>query len=180
MEAQAWLGEILARMEEEEEDVSMVMEVDQAERLLYRHYELKIEVEECSDACREIGEELAEEGNQVDVEVVKAARMMESSMEELNQLWEEKRALYEQCLELQRFLQEADEQDELIVELEKVVRDPVVFDDSGITEDASFDSGLNISSDLVAVQETLLEWATGYKAFPIFGFGSDLIRFDQI
>ena len=33
MEAQAWLGEILARMEEEEEDVSMVMEVDQAERL---------------------------------------------------------------------------------------------------------------------------------------------------
>ena len=169
MEAQTWLGKILARILGEEGDVSRVMEVDQAERLLCRHYELKIEVEECSEACREIVEELAVEENQVDVEVAEAARMMESSMEELNQLWEERRALYEQCLELQRFLEEADEQDELIGKLEKVVCDPLVLDDSGITEDASFNSGLDTSSDLVAVQETLLEWATGYKAFLILG-----------
>ena len=161
MEAQTWIGEILARILGEEDDVSMVMEVDQAERMLCRHYELKIEVEECSEACREISEELAEEENQVDVEVVEAAKMMESSMEELNQLWEERRALYEQCWELQRFLQEADEQDELIVKLENVIRDPVTLDDSGITEDASFNSGLDTSSDLFAVQETLLQWATG-------------------
>ena len=65
MEAQAWIGEIEARILGEEEDVSMVMEVDQAERLLDRHWELKIEVEECSEACREILDELAEVGRRL-------------------------------------------------------------------------------------------------------------------
>ena len=161
MEARTWIGELLVRILGEEQEVTMVMEVDQAERLLDRHYELKIEVEECSEACREIVEELVEEGWQVDVEVAEAARMMDSSMDDLNQLWEERRALYEQCYELQRFLLEADEQDELIIKLEEVVRKPVTLDDSGITDDTSFDSGLDTSSDLVAVQETLFEWATG-------------------
>ena len=159
MEAQTWIGEILARILGEEEDVSMVMEVDQAERLLCRHYELKIEVEECSEACREIVEEIVEEEKHVDAEAV---RTMESSLEELKQLWEDRRALYEQCWVLQRFLQEADEKDELIVKLENVVREPATLDDSGIiTEDASFNSGLDASSDLDVVQESLLEWATG-------------------
>ena len=158
MEAQTWIGEILARILGEEDDVSMVMEVDQAERLLCRHYELKIEVEECSEACREIVEEIVEEEKHVDVE---AARIMESSLEELKQLWEDRRALYEQCWVLQRFLQEADEKDELIDKLENVVREPAVLDDSGITEDASFNSGLDASSDLDVVQDNLLEWATG-------------------
>ena len=161
MEARTWIGELLVRILGEEQEVTMVMEVDQAERLLDRHYELKIEVEECSEACREIVEELVEEGWQVDVEVAEAARMMDSSMDDLNQLWEERRALYEQCYELQRFLLEADEQDELIIKLEEVVRNPVTLDDSGITDDTSFDSGLDTSSDLVAVQATLFEWATG-------------------
>ena len=161
MEAQAWIGEIEARILGEEEDVSMVMEVDQAERLLDRHWELKIEVEECSEACREILDELAEVGVERQVEV--EARMMESSMENLNQVWEERRELYEQCWDLQRFLHEADEQDELIVKLENLVQSSVSLDDSGITDDASFDSGLDTSSslDLAAVQENLLEWATG-------------------
>ena len=87
-------------------------------------------------------------------------------MEELNQLWGERRAVYEQCWQLQRFLQEADEQDELIVQLENVFQNSVtLLDDSGITDDASFDSGLDTSSDLVVAQETLLEWATGYTFF---------------
>ena len=161
MEAQAWIGEIEARILGEEEDVSMVMEVDQAERLLDRHWELKIEVEECSEACREILDELAEVGLGVERQV--AARMMESSMEHLNQLWEERRELYEQCWDLQRFLHEADEQDELLVKLENLVQSSVSLDDSGITDDASFDSGLDVSSspDLAVVQENLLEWATG-------------------
>ena len=161
MEAQAWIGEIEARILGEEEDVSMVMEVDQAERLLDRHWELKIEVEECSEACREILDELAEVGLGVERQV--EARMMESSMENLNQLWEERRELYEQCWDLQRFLHEADEQDEVIVKLENLVQSSVSLDDSGITDDASFDSGLDASSssDLTAVQENLLEWARG-------------------
>ena len=161
MEAQAWIGEIEARILGEEEDVSMVMEVDQAERLLDRHWELKIEVEECSEACREILDELAEVGLGGERQV--EARMMESSMENLNQVWEERRELYEQCWDLQRFLHEADEQDELIVKLENLVQSSVSLDDSGITDDASFDSGLDTSSspDLAAVQENLLEWATG-------------------
>ena len=161
MEAQAWIGEIEARILGEEEDVSMVMEVDQAERLLDRHWELKIEVEECSEASREILDELAEVGLGVERQV--EARMMESSMENLNQLWEERRELYEQCWDLQRFLHEADEQDELIVKLENLVQSSISLDDSGITDDASFDSGLDTSSspDLAAVQENLLEWATG-------------------
>ena len=161
MEAQAWIGEIEARILGEEEDVSMVMEVDQAERLLDRHWELKIEVEECSEACREILDELAEVGLGVERQV--EARMMESSMENLNQLWEERRELYEQCWDLQRFLHEADEQDELLVKLENLVQSSISLDDSGITDDASFDSGLDTSSspDLAAVQENLLEWATG-------------------
>ena len=151
MEAQAWIGEIEARILGEEEDVSMVMEVDQAERLLDRHWELKIEVEECSEACREILDELAEVGLGVERQV--EARMMESSMENLNQLWEERRELYEQCWDLQRFLHEADEQDELIVKLENLVQSSISLDDSGITDDASFDSGLDTSSspDLAAV-----------------------------
>ena len=163
MEAQAWIGEIEARILGEEEDVSMVMEVDQAERLLDRHWELKIEVEECSEACREILDELAEVGLGVERQVEVEARVMESSMENLNQLWEERRELYEQCWDLQRFLHEADEQDELIVKLENLVQSSVSLDDSGITDDASFDSGLDTSSspDLAAVQENLLEWATG-------------------
>ena len=67
---------------------------------------------------------------------------------------------------MQRFLQEADEQDELIVQLENVFQNSVtLLDDSGITDDASFDSGLDTSSDLVVAQETLLEWATGYTFF---------------
>ena len=161
MEAQAWIGEIEARILGEEEDVSMVMEVDQAERLLDRHWELKIEVEECSEASREILDELAEVGLGVERQV--EARMMESSMENLNQLWEERRELYEQCWDLQRFLHEADEQDELIVKLENLVQSSISLDDSGITDDASFDSGLDTSTspDLAAVQENLLEWATG-------------------
>ena len=161
MEAQAWIGEIEARILGEEEDVSMVMEVDQAERLLDRHWELKIEVEECSEACREILDELAEVGLGAERQV--EARMMESSMENLNQLWEERRELYEQCWDLQRFLHEADEQDELLVKLENLVQSSVSLDDSGITDDASFDSGLDTSSspDLAVVQENLLEWATG-------------------
>ena len=161
MEAQAWIGEIEARILGEEEDVSMVMEVDQAERLLDRHWELKIEVEEGSEACREILDELAEVGVERQVKV--EARMMESSMENLNQVWEERRKLYEQCWDLQRFLHEADEQDELIVKLENLVQSSISLDDSGITDDASFDSGLDMSTspDLAAVQENLLEWATG-------------------
>ena len=53
--------------------------------------------------------------------------------------------------------------DELIVKLENLVQSSVSLDDSGITDDASFDSGLDTSSspDLAVVQENLLEWATG-------------------
>ena len=107
MEAETWIGEIRTKILGEEEDVCMVMEMEQAETLLDRHWELKIEVEECSEACREILEEIMEE--EVDLKVAEAVRMMESSMEELNQLWDERRDLYEQCWKLQRFLQEADE-----------------------------------------------------------------------
>ena len=166
LEAETWIREIRARILGEEEDVCMVMEVEQAETLLDRHWELKIEVEECSEACREILEEIMEE--EVDFKVAEEVRMMESSMEELSQLWDERRDLYEQCWQLQRFLQEADEQDELIVKLENVFQNSVTLDDSGITDDASFDSGLDTSSDLVAAHETLLEWATGYKSFSNF------------
>ena len=41
LEAQSWIGEILARILGEEEDVCMVMEVEQAESLLDRHWEMK-------------------------------------------------------------------------------------------------------------------------------------------
>ena len=49
------------------------------------------------------------------------------------------------------------------MKLENLVQSSISLDDSGITDDASFDSGLDSSSspDLAAVQENLLEWATG-------------------
>ena len=149
-----WLQEML-HTKLEVKDVSKVVEVQQAEQLLEDHWEVRLEVEEVKKTyLRVVTDSVILDQEQKET--------LQEAVESLERVWEERKWEYEQCLELQQFLDLGDKLDEKVMkqEIKRSSEHPEdSMDDSGISENASFDS-INTNEGLEEVWMEVEEWRT--------------------
>ena len=92
----------------------LAKDVNGAEALLERHAEHKSEIDAREDSFRataEAGQMLLDSGHYASEEVKEKLVILAEEKTTLLQLWEERRILYEQCMDLQLFYRDAEQAD---------------------------------------------------------------------
>ncbi|XP_060810568.1 spectrin alpha chain [Amyelois transitella] len=106
----SWIGDIRALIAADE----LAKDVPGAEALLERHQEHKGEMDARSDvmvSCAAAGEALVARGHRAAPDVAAALDTLEREHAALQQLWEQRRVLYLQCLDLQLFYRDTEQAD---------------------------------------------------------------------
>ncbi|MPC51704.1 Spectrin alpha chain [Portunus trituberculatus] len=106
----SWINDMRAIISADE----LAKDVAGAEALLERHQEHKGEIDAREDSfktCRESGEKLVEKNHNASEEVKQNLATLSSEKATLLALWEERRILYEQCMDLQLFYRDTEQAD---------------------------------------------------------------------
>ncbi|KAI5631907.1 spectrin repeat domain-containing protein [Phthorimaea operculella] len=106
----SWMSDIRALIAADD----LAKDVPGAEALLERHQEHKGEMDARSDvirACAAAGQGLVESGHRASSEVQQALENLERESSALQQLWEQRRVLYLQCMDLQLFYRDTEQAD---------------------------------------------------------------------
>ncbi|PVD22109.1 hypothetical protein C0Q70_17913 [Pomacea canaliculata] len=106
----SWISDMKAIISADE----LAKDVAGAEALLERHQEHKGEIDAHEDSfqsCAEAGEHLVKSDHYAADDVREKLAILESEKRSLLELWEEKRILYEQCMDLQLFVRDTEQAD---------------------------------------------------------------------
>ena len=106
----SWINDMRAIISADE----LAKDVAGAEALLERHQEHKGEIDAREDSfktCREAGEKLVEKNHHASEEVKEKLVTLKQEKTSLLALWEERRILYEQCMDLQLFYRDTEQAD---------------------------------------------------------------------
>ncbi|XP_047035477.1 spectrin alpha chain isoform X1 [Helicoverpa zea] len=106
----SWVSDIRALIAADD----LAKDVPGAEALLEKHQEHKGEMDARSDvihACAAAGQALVESGHRASSEVSAALENLERESSALHQLWEQRRVLYLQCMDLQLFYRDTEQAD---------------------------------------------------------------------
>ncbi|XP_032521109.1 spectrin alpha chain isoform X1 [Danaus plexippus] len=106
----SWMSDIRALIAADD----LAKDVPGAEALLERHQEHKGEMdarEDVMNACASSGEALVAAGHRGSAEVRTALEALQRDREALNALWEQRRVLYLQCMDLQLFYRDTEQAD---------------------------------------------------------------------
>ncbi|XP_063373302.1 spectrin alpha chain [Cydia amplana] len=106
----SWVSDIRALIAADD----LAKDVPGAEALLERHQEHKGEMDAREDvirACVTAGQELVDSGHRASSEVSSALEALERESSALQQLWEQRRVLYLQCMDLQLFYRDTEQAD---------------------------------------------------------------------
>ncbi|KAJ8734339.1 hypothetical protein PYW07_014890 [Mythimna separata] len=106
----SWVSDIRALIAADD----LAKDVPGAEALLEKHQEHKGEMDARSDvihACAAAGQALVESGHRASSEVSAALESLERESSALHQLWEQRRVLYLQCMDLQLFYRDTEQAD---------------------------------------------------------------------
>merc|ERR550519_1563230 len=105
-----WINDMKAVISADE----LAKDVSSAEALLERHQEHKSEIDAREDSFRataEAGQMLLESGHYASQEVQEKLVSLANEKTSLLQLWEDRRVLYEQCMDLQLFYRDTEQAD---------------------------------------------------------------------
>ncbi|KAK7505097.1 hypothetical protein BaRGS_00003667 [Batillaria attramentaria] len=106
----SWITDMKAIISADE----LAKDVAGAEALLERHQEHKGEIDAREDSflsCADAGERLVASNHYATEEVREKLGVLESEKRSLLELWEERRILYEQCMDLQLFVRDTEQAD---------------------------------------------------------------------
>ncbi|KAJ8953156.1 hypothetical protein NQ318_017183 [Aromia moschata] len=106
----SWINDMKAIISADE----LAKDVAGAEALLERHQEHRGEIDAREDsfiATTEAGRQLLEKGHYASDEVKEKLSMLDSDKRSLIALWDERRILYEQCMDLQLFYRDTEQAD---------------------------------------------------------------------
>ncbi|KAL8606296.1 hypothetical protein ACOMHN_024191 [Nucella lapillus] len=106
----SWVGDMKAIIAADE----MAKDVAGAEALLERHQEHKGEIDAREDSfvsCAQAGERLVSSNHYAADEVREKLGILESEKKSLLELWEERRIMYEQCMDFQLFIRDTEQAD---------------------------------------------------------------------
>ncbi|XP_076454932.1 LOW QUALITY PROTEIN: spectrin alpha chain-like [Babylonia areolata] len=106
----SWIGDMKAIIAADD----LAKDVAGAEALLERHQEHKGEIDAREDSfvsCAEAGERLVSSNHFAADEVREKLGVLESEKKSVLELWEERRILYEQCMDLQLFVRDTEQAD---------------------------------------------------------------------
>lgn len=121
-ELMAWLNETVARITSDD----LARDVAGAEALLTRHRETRTEIDARADSFARFvatGEAIVASGHFMSDEVRDRIRRLTESHDGLLQTWERRNVLYEQSLDLQLFLREAEQLEAWLSSRETLLRD---------------------------------------------------------
>ncbi|CAG9856863.1 unnamed protein product [Phyllotreta striolata] len=106
----SWINDMKAIISADE----LAKDVAGAEALLERHQEHRGEIDAREDSFRtttEAGQQLLDKGHYASDEVKEKLSMLDSDKKSLIALWDERRILYEQCMDLQLFYRDTEQAD---------------------------------------------------------------------
>jgi spectrin alpha len=106
----SWINDMKSLITNDE----LAKDVNGAEALLERHAEHKSEIDAREDSIRaaaEAGQMLLNSGHYASEEVTEKLTILAEEKDSLLQLWDERRILYEQCMDYQLFYRDAEQAD---------------------------------------------------------------------